>query len=103
MQSELNYQVLDKELDKVKTKVFLTKNAGFLGPLLCSVNFLWTEDIKTAQTNGISLYWNPHWFMKLPFDTRVTVLLHELWHIFEPELFIFSLSFHITYGNEWSI
>lgn len=45
------------------------------------VNFLWTEDIKTAQTNGVSLYWNPHWLLKLPFDTRVTVLLHELWHI----------------------
>ena len=79
--TELNYQLLDKELDKVKTKVFLGSNAAFLGPLMCSVNFLWTEDIMTAQTNGISLYWNPHWFLKLPFDTRVTVLLHELWHI----------------------
>lgn len=79
--TELNYQLLDKEMDKVKTKVFLGTNAAFLGPLMCSVNFLWTEDIKTAQTNGISLYWNPHWFLKLPFDTRITVLLHELWHI----------------------
>ena len=79
--TDLNYQLLDKELDKVKTKVFLGSNAAFLGPLMCSVNFLWTEDIKTAQTNGISLYWNPHWFLKLPFDTRVSVLLHELWHI----------------------
>ena len=79
--TDLNYQLLDKELDRVKTKVFLGSNAAFLGPLMCSVNFLWTEDIMTAQTNGISLYWNPHWFLKLPFDTRVTVLLHELWHI----------------------
>ena len=79
--TDLNYQMLDKELDRVKTKVFLGSNAAFLGPLLCSVNFLWTEDIKTAQTNGISLYWNPHWFIKLPFETRLTVLLHELWHI----------------------
>jgi predicted metal-dependent peptidase len=81
MTEELDYQVLDKEMDRVKTKVFLGSNAAFLGPLMCSVNFLWTEDIRTAQTNGISLYWNPHWFLKLPFDTRITVLLHELWHI----------------------
>ena len=81
MTEELDYQVLDKEMDRVKTKVFLGSNAAFLGPLMCSVNFLWTEDIKTGQTNGISLYWNPHWFLKLPFDTRITVLLHELWHI----------------------
>ena len=79
--TNLDYQMLDKELDRVKTKVFLTKNAGFLGPLMSSVNFLWTEDIKTAQTNGISLYWNPHWFLKMPAETRMTVLLHELWHI----------------------
>ena len=79
--TDLNYQLLDKELDRVKTKVFLGSNAAFLGPLMCSVNFLWTEDIMTAQTNGVSLYWNPHWFLKLPFDTRVSVLLHELWHI----------------------
>lgn len=79
--TDLDYQLLDKELDKVKTKVFLSKNAGFLGPLMCSVNFLWTSDILTAQTNGISLYWNPKWFLRLPFETRITVLLHELWHI----------------------
>lgn len=78
---DLDYQVLDREMDRVKTKVFLTKNAGFLGPLMSAVNFLWTEDIKTAQTNGISLYWNPHWFLKLPVETRMTVLLHELWHV----------------------
>jgi len=81
MTEELDYQMLDKEMDRVKTKVFLGSNAAFLGPLMCSVNFLWTEDISTAQTNGISLYWNPYWFLKLPFDTRITVLLHELWHI----------------------
>lgn len=79
--TDLNYQLLDKELDRVKTKVFLGSNAAFLGPLMCSVNFVWTEDIMTVQTNGIRLYWNPHWFLKLPFETRVTVLLHELWHI----------------------
>ena len=79
--TDLDYQKLDKELDRVKTKVFLGSNAAFLGPLMCSVNFLWTTDIKTAQTNGISLYWNPIWFQKLPFETRLTTLLHELWHI----------------------
>lgn len=81
MTDDLDYQLLDKELDKVKTRVFLSKNAGFLGPLMSSINFSWTADIKTACTNGISMYWNPHWFLKLPFETRVTVLLHELWHI----------------------
>lgn len=79
--SDLDYEKLDKELDRVKTKVFLGTNAAFLGSLMCSMNFSWTSDIKTACTNGINLYWNPYWFLKIPFDTRVTVLLHELWHV----------------------
>ncbi len=79
--TELNYQHLDRELDKVKSKVFLGNNAAFLGPLMCSVKFMWIESIKTAQTNGINLHWNPHFFMQIPFDSRLSVLLHELWHV----------------------
>lgn len=81
MINDLDYQKLDKEMDKTRTAVFMSKNAGFLGPLMCSLNFMWTEDIKTACTNGLSLHWNPHFFLKLPKETRVTVLLHEIWHV----------------------
>lgn len=79
--ADLDYDKLDRELDKVKTKVFLGKSAAFLGSLMCSLNFAWTSDIKTACTNGTSLYWNPYWFQQLPFETRLTVLVHELWHV----------------------
>jgi predicted metal-dependent peptidase len=79
--TEIDYQVLDREMDRTRVKVFMHKSAGFLGPLMSSLNFYWSEDIKTACTNGITLKWNPHWFMTLPKDTRVTVLLHELWHV----------------------
>lgn len=79
--SDLDYTQLDKELDRVKTKVFLNKNSAFLGALLCTLNFSWTSDIKTAETNGVSIRWNPYWFLKLPVATRETVLLHELWHV----------------------
>lgn len=79
--TDYGYQNLQRELDRVKAKVFLGTNAAFLGPLMCSVNFAWMLTIKTAATNGIYLYWNPHFFMAIPPETRVTVLLHELWHI----------------------
>lgn len=79
--SDLDYDLLDKEMDRVKTKVFLGKNAAFLGSLMCSLNFSWTSDIKTACTNGHNLWWNPYWFLQLPQETRLTVLLHELWHV----------------------
>jgi predicted metal-dependent peptidase len=71
---------LQRELDRVKSKVFLGKNAAFLGSLLCSLNFIWDESTETAATNGLSFWWNPNWFLELPPATRETVLLHELWH-----------------------
>ncbi len=81
MINDLDYQQLDKLLDRVKVKVFLGKNAAFIGSLMCDLNFIWSEDIQTACTNGLTIQWNPHWFLKLPEDTRKSVLMHELWHV----------------------
>lgn len=78
--SDLDIPDLGRQLDKTKAKVFLGKNASFFGSLLCSMNFYWTADIKTAATDDISLMWNPYWFMKLNQEQRATVLMHELWH-----------------------
>lgn len=72
---------LQRELDKTKSRVFLSRtNAAFLGSLMCSLDFHWDESIDTAATDGVSLFWNPHFFLKLTPEARRTVLLHELWH-----------------------
>jgi predicted metal-dependent peptidase len=78
---ERDYATLNRELDRVKAKVFIGTNAAFLAPLMCSLNFVWDEQIPTAATDGISLMWNPDFFLSIPFEVRVTVLLHELWHV----------------------
>ncbi|MER9436733.1 VWA-like domain-containing protein [Mesorhizobium sp. M0618] len=77
---ELDYQMLDREFDRTKTKVFLGKSAAFLGSIMCSMNFSWVNDIETACTDGINLWWNPHFFLALPPETRITILVHELKH-----------------------
>jgi len=76
----LDIQLLTRELDKTKSGVFMGKNAAFLAPLMCSMNFVWTEDVRTAATDGVVLMWNPTWFLKLDPRSRITVLVHELWH-----------------------
>ena len=73
-------QTLARELDRTKARVFLGKNAAFLGPLMCGITFEWCRDIPTADTDGVTYRWNPDFFMGLPPETRETVLLHELWH-----------------------
>lgn len=75
-----DYTELNKQLDKVKSKVFQEKNAAFFGPLMCSLEFRWSEEIPTAATNGIEILWNPSFFKEMPFNTNKTILLHELNH-----------------------
>jgi predicted metal-dependent peptidase len=76
----LDEQLMARELDRVKARVFLGKNAAFLGPLMCGLTFVWDEETETAATDGVTLWWNPTWFLSLTPATRETVLLHELWH-----------------------
>ena len=78
--AELHYDFLQPGLDRAKSTIFLNKNAAFLAPLMCSMNFLWDENVKLAQTDGVSVWFNPHWFLSIPKDRRGTELLHELWH-----------------------
>lgn len=73
---------LDKELDKVKSTVFLHKKyAAFLGSLMCSLEFIWSHDVQSAGTDGKRVYWNPDWFQTLSQETAASVLIHELWHV----------------------
>lgn len=78
---ELDYAVLNRELDKTKTKVFLGSNAAFLGPLMCSLEFIWSTDVPTAATNGLAIKWNPYYFHFLSPAGRRSILVHELWHV----------------------
>ena len=72
---------LNRELDKVKAKVFIGSSSAFLGSIMCSLNFSWDDTIPTACTNGLNLLFNPEFFIGLVPDTRKTVLVHELWHV----------------------
>lgn len=76
----MDTQHLQKELDRTKVAVFLGKNAAFFGSLACSMEFRWDSSIRTAQTDGNEIVWNPEWFLSLTKDERIFVYIHELWH-----------------------
>jgi predicted metal-dependent peptidase len=80
LSADLDIPNLGLLFDKTKAGVFMGRNASFFGSLLCSMNFYWTADIKTAATDGRTLMWNPYWFLKMGAEERKTVLMHELWH-----------------------
>ena len=77
---ELDMAYLDRELDRTKAATFLNKSAAFLGPLMCSLEFLWDDTQPTAWTDGVRVGWNPYFFLSLSREARKTVLMHELWH-----------------------
>lgn len=70
-----------KEYNSTKQQAFRGKDAAFLGALLCNMRTEWRWDLPTAATDGNIIYWNPAFFLSLPRQTRVTVLMHELWHV----------------------
>ena len=75
-----DFAVLNRELDWVKSRVFIGKTAAFLGSIMASLDFMWTEDVETAATNGAMLWWNPKDFIELTPEERVATIVHELWH-----------------------
>lgn len=79
--TELDMNQLNRELDRTKTHVFMSKSAGFMGALMCYLNFIWTDDVPTAAVDGVNFFWNPHWFHEMDPEARKTVLMHELWHV----------------------
>lgn len=74
-------QDLQREYDKTQVNAFIGSTAAFFGAILCTLKMRWDSNIPTAATDGETLFWNPDWFLKLPTNTRKTVLMHELWHV----------------------
>lgn len=71
---------LNRELDRHKTAAFLDDNSAFLGSIMAGLDFVWTEDVETAATDGLTMWWNPKDFLALTPGMRKSTVLHEVWH-----------------------
>ena len=76
-------EAMQKKLSKIKIKLFLHAGAAFLGSIMSQTRFIWDDspDNPTAWTDGITIGFNPSFWLKIPDEAKVTVLAHELWHI----------------------
>ncbi len=79
-QKQHDYAYLNRELERTKGKLFIQKNAGFLGSLLCSHEIIWDTNCDTAWCNGKVIGISPDFFLNLDAETRISLLVHELWH-----------------------
>jgi predicted metal-dependent peptidase len=77
---KIDQRYLDDQWSRCKTRVFLGKNAHFLGPIMSDLTHYWSTDIPTGATNGIGLWINPYFFLVNKPACREFLLTHELWH-----------------------
>lgn len=79
--TKYDYNDLNRKLDRIKSQVFLGRGAAFWAPLMCSLEFYWSEEVDTAATDGIRFWWNPAFFLKSSDKLNRFVLMHELRHV----------------------
>lgn len=74
-------QSISTKLDKIKTKIFIHKNAAFLAALLCNIEVKIVEEDCIAYTNGTTICISKQALEEYPEEWLITYLTHELWHI----------------------
>lgn len=74
-------QSISTKLDKIKTKIFIHKDAAFLAALLCNLEVKVVESKNIAWTDGNVIYFGSEAIEKYPEEWLITYLTHELWHI----------------------
>ena len=68
-------------LNKAKISLMSKKNSAFFTTVCFSLKHVWNDKIPTACTDGLSIEFNPQFFMELSPEERVFLLLHESMHV----------------------
>jgi len=68
------------ETEYTKARARLIIDQPFFGTLCMRLRPVETTKVPTGATDGVSLLYNPHWFLKLNQFERVGFLAHEVMH-----------------------
>lgn len=72
---------LQQELDRTKIALMQSKESVFFTTIVFSLKFVWDDTQPTAYTDGYTLGFNPAFFLGMPKEQRVGVLVHEACHV----------------------
>ena len=75
-------QAAVESLSKAKVKLMLKKDCAFFSTLILQSPVYWVtaDEVPTAATDGINLFFNPDFFMSLDSEEKIFLLLHEIMH-----------------------
>ena len=68
-------------LNKAKIQLMSREDSAFFTTVCFSLKHSFNESIKTADTNGREIRFNPDFFMGLTPEERIFLLLHETMHV----------------------
>lgn len=71
----------DMALSKAKIGLMSQNNSVFFSTVCLSLNHIWDDTIKTACTDGESVWYNTDFFMELSPAARIGLILHETLHV----------------------
>lgn len=77
----MELDVLNDNLNKTKISLMSKQDSTFFTTVCFSLKFKWDESCPTAHTNGTVIGFNPDFYMSMPADERVGVLVHEAMHV----------------------
>jgi predicted metal-dependent peptidase len=77
----INYEELNKDLQRVKKQLLFKRNVGLIGGMMCSTELIFQKGIKTACTNGKWIKIDPDYWISLTNEHKIFLLAHELGHI----------------------
>ena len=72
---------IEEVFDLAKLDMFAKRQNAFICSVFCSLKHVFDPSVETACTDGIVLKINPQWFTERVRPMRVTVLVHETWHV----------------------
>lgn len=67
-------------LNKAKIALMSRADSAFFTTLAFSLKHIFSDQVKTAATNGSQVLYNPEFFMSLNHDERIFLMLHEAMH-----------------------
>jgi len=71
----------EKALDKAKIQLMGHPDTAFFTSVCFSLIHIWDDTIPTAETDGLSIWYNTQFFMNLSEEERLFLLLHETLHV----------------------
>lgn len=70
-----------KALSVAKVQLMMAPQTAFVSSVMLALNLREDDSVPTACTDGLDIKFNPSFFLGLTSKVRISLILHETWHV----------------------